>query len=152
MRMLKQPWKKTVPFCVFALFICLAAPVGAASHPRTSAWLDEPFEINGQLYAAGLLAVRELGPYNPSSALVEISVNRTTVGVLLARASDSANPTQEGSTLLFTRSSRGHLTLIGFTDLHGDRQEFYTFRIDSNGGRWLPPAEADMTDTLLASR
>ena len=152
MKIFRQTWKKTIPFCVFAMLLCLAAPVGAATHPRASAWLDESFEINGRLYEAGLLSVRELGRYNPSSTLMEISVNRTSVGVLLASSSNSADPTEGSSALLFNRSSQGHLTLVGFTDLHGDRLEFYTFRVDSDGGHWLPPADAGTSETLLASR
>ena len=67
--MLKVP--KTLWLMVVALAVLtglLAPPVPAAS-PRLVVHLNEPFEVNGELYPAGMVSVKKVRDYNPSSSL-----------------------------------------------------------------------------------
>jgi hypothetical protein len=139
-------------FAFFSVALAfLAAPeAGAASH-RVVAWLDEPFEINGQVYPGGQLAVRQLRSYNPSSTLVEVWVDSHRLGVLLA-AETSAGERSDESSLIFERDRRGHLVLVGFAYRGLGQHEFFQFRVDARGGHWLAPSEREERSKLIASK
>jgi len=113
-----------------AIMVTLFAPSGVADERRLVVSVNEPFEINGELYPQGEVSVKSVRTYNPSSLLSEIWVGRKCLGLFRAsRISDDSSTTQ--SSLTFKRSAAGHLTLVGFaTGDHGD-QGTYRFRLQA---------------------
>jgi hypothetical protein len=98
---------------VLAALAALCAPAVEARGFRLSANISEPFEVNGILYPAGSLSVRQLGDYTPTSTFNEIWVGDECLGVVLA--SDIPTHVKERSdSLFFHRAPMGHLVLTGF--------------------------------------
>ena len=50
-----------------AVLVGLLAPPVAASGRRLSVQIGEPFEIDGQFFAAGVLTLREVREFNPTT-------------------------------------------------------------------------------------
>jgi hypothetical protein len=135
----KLNWNVPASVLVAGAMLCLLTPATDAADHRVVARLDEPFEVNGQLYPSGRLAVRRLVSYTPSSTLAEVWVDDRCVGMLLAAASRDGEGT--GNSLIFRRDGEGNLVLIGYSYRGRTQQEFYRFRVESRGGRWYMPAE-----------
>lgn len=139
-------------FALFAVALAfLATPEAVAASHKVMARLEEPFEINGELYPGGQLAVRQLRSYNPSSTFVEVWVDDDCLGVLLA-AGTSVGERNDESSLIFERGRRGHLVLVGFAYRGGAQHEFYQFRVDARGAHWVAPSEREEHNELIASR
>lgn len=111
---MKMNWSRlALAVITLAALAALCAPAVEARGYRLSADISEPFEINGTLYPAGSLAVRQIGDYNPTSTFNEIWVGDECLGVVLA--SDIPDHVRERSdSLFFHRAPRGHLVLTGF--------------------------------------
>jgi len=126
-----QRWKGlALVVAALAVLVTLFAPSGVADERRLVVRVNEPFEINGQLYPEGKVAVKSVRTYNPSSILSEIWVGRECLGLFRAsRISDDA--TTSASTLTFKRTAAGHLTLIGFASGESDDQGVYRFRLQA---------------------
>lgn len=91
-----------------------------ALDPRVSVRVNEPFEVDGRVYPAGLLSIREIAPYSPVATLNEVRFNGESIGMLLAR--DSERPgTSTRDELTFSRGPAGHLVLMSVT-LRGERE------------------------------
>ena len=149
---MKQTVRRTIlPVALAALAVSLLiAPVSRAASHRVVAQLGEPFLINGQRYPAGELAVRHLGSYNPSSALVQIWVDDECVGIMLATGAASGAENGESS-LVFERNHRGDLVLVGFAYRGQVQQEFYRYRADETQ-HWVSPARRASRGALIAAR
>lgn len=122
-----------------ATLIALAAPAAFAEQGRLVVRLGESFEVNGQLYPAGMLSLRELSSYNPASTLNEIWIDNECIGVLLA--SDTGSETGGEDVVNFERGPRGHLVLTGFAYRGKPVHALYGFRVEAGGPRWLAPNE-----------
>lgn len=134
--MVKRGFQTTM--VALAVIVLLAAPAALAEEGRLVVHLGESFEVNGQLYPAGTLSVRELSAYNPASTLNEIWIDNECIGVLLA----SSSPAVIAEDVVnFERSPAGHLVLTGFAYRGEAVQHLYQFRVEASGPRWLAPAE-----------
>jgi len=104
----------------FVWAVLLAGPAAAGN--KLTARMDEPFEINGKLYAAGSLVVEHLQDYTPSTSLSEVWAGSEFVGVLRADRVAGAGDEESGS-LTFLRDARGTLVLFGYgSAAHGEFQ------------------------------
>jgi len=125
--MSKMRWKGLAMIVVaLAFLVTIFAPSGVADDRRLVADVDEPFEVNGELYPAGMISVKKVRDYNPSSSLSEIWVGRTCLGLFQAsRVPDDS--TSSHDTLNFERTSEGHLALVGFATNAQSTREAYRF-------------------------
>lgn len=89
------------------------APGVEAGERRLTAEIAEPFVINGMLYPAGPITIRQIGDYNPSETLNEIRAGSESLGILRA-AEIPASQRERSSSLLFERDPQGTLVLTGF--------------------------------------
>lgn len=112
---MKMNWSKlALVVATLAALAAICAPAVEAGRHRFSANIPEPFEINGTLYPAGQLSVRQIGDYTPTSTFNEIWVGDECLGVVLA--SDIPTHVKERSdSLVFQRAPMGHLVLTGFS-------------------------------------
>src|SRR6185295_3979913 len=78
----KRSWLITAGLVLGAAAL---APKSFAGGPRLVAQIDEPFEVNGQLFPAGKLSLREVSSYTPVSTLNELQVDGRCLGMVLAQ-------------------------------------------------------------------
>jgi hypothetical protein len=140
---MKQKRWKSLAMVVVALVIVvtLLAPSGVADERRLVVSVDEPFEINGELYPKGEVSVKSVRSYNPSSLLSEIWVGRKCLGLFRASKISGESSSTE-NTLTFTRSAEGHLTLVGFASGNRADHGVYRFRLQAQ----LVEPERDVFD------
>jgi hypothetical protein len=96
-----------------AALVAAFAPQVEAGERRLTADIAEPFVINGTLYPAGPISIRQIGDYNPSETLNEVRAGNESIGVLRA-AEIPASSRERSSSLLFSRDPQGNLVLTGF--------------------------------------
>jgi hypothetical protein len=129
---------------LFTLIVLGSSPSAIASGDRLVVNVPEPFEVGGRLFPAGLLAMRHLGDYNPTTTIDQITVGNECLGMLMAQHSAS-EPGLMAASLVFERSSYGHLRLVGYTASEGPAGGLYLYhRLDR--GPYAAPA------ILVASR
>jgi hypothetical protein len=111
---MKMSWRRLLAIVIaLAALAAVFAPGVKAADRRLLAEIEEPFVINGTLYPAGPLSIRQLGDYTPSETLNEIWAGNDCLGVLLA-AEIPASRRESGDSLLFERDQQGLLVLTGF--------------------------------------
>ena len=122
-----------------AALVAVLAPAAVGADHRLVARVDQPFEVNGQVYPAGELSVRQVHRVSPTSTLNEIRVGTERLGLLLAEER-SGQPVHFSNALNFERAPQGHLVLVGF-NYRGERpRDFLNFSVVASGGRWSLPA------------
>ena len=90
----------------------MVAPTTLASdHVRFQ--VPEPFRVGSHLYAAGVIAVRQVTSYNPSISLLEVWVNGDCLGIVTARNMISEEPPRR-TEALFDRDEEGRLVMVGY--------------------------------------
>jgi hypothetical protein len=77
---------------------------------RLSVRVDEPFEINGELFPAGKLSLREVRTLTPVATLHEVRVDGNSLGLLMVRP-DGTTEAARNDEFIFSRSADGHLVL-----------------------------------------
>lgn len=100
-------------------------PVEAAGS-RISVRMEEPFEIGGHVYPAGVLTVRNVSDYNPTLSMDEIWVGGSCLGMKLAHRAASDTPVTHDA-VLFERNSEGVLVLAGYILSNSGRGEQHRF-------------------------
>ena len=97
-----------------------------AAGQRIMVQISEPFEIDGELFPAGTVTVREVSDYNPRATINEVWVDNRCLGILpgLERPSES----QQDVDSLFFKRERGHLVLIGVSFRGGPVRDLHSFR------------------------
>ena len=129
--MIRAGWKGlALVIAALAVLVTLFAPSGVADERRVVVSINEPFEINGQLYPAGEVTVKNVRTYNPSSLLSEIWVGRECLGVFRASRISADAPTAN-HTVTFKRTAAGHLALVGFASGESSDQGVYRFRLQA---------------------
>jgi hypothetical protein len=122
-----------------AALVAVLAPAAVGADHRLVVRVDQPFEVNGQLYPAGELSVRQIHRVSPTSTLNEICVGTERLGLLLAEER-SGQSVDSGNSFNFERTPRGHLVLVGF-NYRGERpRQLLNFSVVASGGRWSLPA------------
>jgi hypothetical protein len=77
---------------------------------RLSVQVDEPFEINGELFPAGKLSLKQVRELTPVATLHELRVDGASIGLLLVRSAGSPAVARSNE-FIFARSADGHLVL-----------------------------------------
>jgi hypothetical protein len=122
-----------------AALVAVLAPTAVGADHRLVVQVDQPFEVNGQLYPAGEVAVKQVHRVSPTSTLNEIRVGGERLGLLLAEER-SGQTADASNTMTFERAPQGHLVLVSF-NYRGERpRHFLSFSVVASGGRWTPPA------------
>ena len=112
---------------LLAWLSALAAPAAAVG-PNLEIQVDEPFEVNGELYPAGMLQVKGLGDYSPTQNINELWLDNVCLGYLLARRAEAENAQAFTDSMFFTRSPEGHLVLAGYTVADGGAGELFRYQ------------------------
>jgi len=92
--------------------VCAASPADAAD-PQVRFQVPEPFQVGQHTYEAGVIALRTVSAFTPSTTLLEVWVNGTCLGLLTARHSASEVPPGRDEAL-FLRNEQGRLVMIGY--------------------------------------
>ena len=110
MNLKQQSHKLWLVALALAVVAGMLATPASASDRRLSVQVDEPFEIGGQLFAAGKLSLREVRELNPITVLTEVRVDGRSLGVMLAKQQSGPSSAQR-DLVIFERSRHGHLVL-----------------------------------------
>ena len=100
-------WPWSVALAVLA---GLCAPPAPASGPSVVVQMNEPFEIDGEVYRGGRLSLHALRPLSPVATLSELRVDDRSLGLMIAR-SDGAVPATRNE-MIFERRDDGQLVLV----------------------------------------
>jgi hypothetical protein len=145
MKLRKETWLLVLALAVLA---ALFAPPVAAEGQRLVVRVNEPFEVNGQLFKAGQLTLRELREYSPVATLHEISVDGRSLGFVLARNQANTSIATRDE-VIFDRSESGHLVLASVALQGHPVRRLYRLGEGENSGTWL--AVSQPRPALLAS-
>ena len=107
----KFPRRMWLGVLALALLVGFLAPPLPAGGRVVTAYIDEPFEYDGQVFPAGKLSLRQLGDFNPVATLNEIRIDGRSLGVVLARA-EAHGVTATRNEMIFERNTRGRLVLV----------------------------------------
>ena len=91
----------------------VSSPTALASDSHVRFEVPEPFRVGSHLYAAGVIAVRQVTSYNPSISLLEVWVNGDCLGMVTARNVVSEEPPRR-TEALFNRDDEGRLVMVGY--------------------------------------
>ncbi len=105
--MRKELWLTVL---ALALLAGLLAPDALAEGRRLVVQMEEPFEVSGQLYAAGELSLCEVRAFSPVATLHQVRVDGQSLGILMAR-DDGRLALAQRDEVIFERSGAGHLVL-----------------------------------------
>jgi len=145
MKLRKDLWLLVLTLAVLA---GLFAPPVPAAGPRLVVQVDEPFEVDGQLFKAGQLTLRQLREYSPVATLHEVRVDGRSLGFVLARdQADRGLATRDE--VIFERSERGHLTLAAVALQGHPVRRLYRLGEGEHSGTWQ--AVSQPRPALLAS-
>jgi len=146
-------WKKSALIViVLTLLTVLFAPAAPAAEHRIKVRVDEPFEVNGRMYAAGTLTLRHLGDYNPTATLNELWVEGECLGMLLAVESAGGHVAGSDS-VIFSRAADGRLVLKHVAFRGEPVRELYAYVEQADGDRWVVPrAESTVPAALIVAR
>lgn len=109
----------------------LFAPQGQASGDRLVARVDEPFEINGEVFPPGELTVRVVDVMSPVVTLHEVGVDGTSLGLVYARQTSSR--VAGSDQLIFSRNDGGRLVLHALARSGEPTSTFFRFHQDGDG-------------------
>lgn len=122
-------WMRAVTPTVLSVVLLIgltAFPAAAGHDHRLTIEIEEPYVFDGNSYPAGVLSMRTVRQYNPSSTLHEIWIDGECLGVFMARhTSRDGRDTKHAA--LFERNAEGQLVLAGFRLGNGRSIEQYRF-------------------------
>lgn len=110
------------------------SPAQAAGN-RLVTQVDRPVEINGELYPAGELSIREVDDLSPTETLNEVCAAGECLGLLRAQSEPGGTPSSDDA-VVFKPDERGHLVLVGFSYRGQSAREFACPR---TGNGAVPP-------------
>ncbi|MHC4225217.1 MAG: hypothetical protein ACYSUN_14590 [Planctomycetota bacterium] len=142
-----KKWK--TPLLIVAALTLLTvvfAPATPAAEHRLKVHIEEAFEINGAVYEAGWLTLRQVGSYNPTSTINEIWVGRQCLGMLLA-VEMPGEPSSASDSLIFDRGADGLLVLTGVSFRNQPARHLYNYNATS---RWMAPPHQRSQETHTA--
>ena len=107
---MSRAWWVLGPLAVPAL---MTIPAAVAGDAQVRFEIGQPFSVGGRGYEAGVIAVRSVSAYTPSTAMLEVWVNDECLGMMPAYRSPSDDVSGK-SEALFKRDDDGRLELTGF--------------------------------------
>lgn len=146
----KKSWKlNLVIVFTLAAVTMLFAPDVAAKEYRLRVEVDEPFEVHGERFEAGTLTIREFANLNPTSTLHELSLGKSSLGMLVGKAA-TRGETAERDAAIFKRNASGTLVLVGVTFRGHPVRELFHFDDEAEPRAWVRPATAPARDLIAA--
>ncbi len=121
-------------------------PHASASESEVRFRVPEPFRMGGQVRDAGVIAIRSVSAYTPSSALLKVWVNGECLGMISARRSISEEPPLENEAL-FHRGPDGRLEMMGFRTTGRPTGTTYRFP-EAIAAAALTSAHTDLPSTI----
>ena len=114
MRQRRFPMSTSRTLLTLIAVCAIAVSATWAGSPRLVVRMDEPFVVDGDVHPAGVLTLRTVRNFTPSSTLNEVWAGDRCLGMLIAHR--SADPTLEASrnAVMFVRDGEGRLVLRGF--------------------------------------
>ena len=109
-----------------AVLLAVLWTMAGAVGPRLAVRIEEPFVLQGQICPAGMITLRAVSQYNPTSTFHEVCIEDECLGVFPAERFDLETE-DERDTLRFERNAAGILVLLGYTLHHKGRAEFHRF-------------------------
>ncbi len=122
------------------------APATAASEKEVRFRVPEAFRVGGQVFEAGVIAIRSLSAYTPSTALLKVWVNGECLGMISARRSVSEEPPLQNEAL-FLRGADGRLEMVGFRVTGRPTGTTYRFA-EAIAAAALTSAQTDLPSTI----
>ena len=131
------------------LLVAVTAPSVHAADHKLTVKMSEPFQVGGVLYPAEVLSLHEVRQYSPVATFHEVRIDGQSLGLLMARVGQSPTPARRDS-LIFGRSSSGHLVLTSVAHQGEPVRKLYHLSPQPNGRQWL--AAVNDPPVLLASK
>jgi len=146
----KRSWLITAGLVLGAAAL---APKSFAGGPRLVAQIDEPFEVNGQLFPAGKLSLREVSSYTPVSTLNELQVDGRCLGMVLAQEIEGSLDASDDQMIFERRGADGHLVLVSMALRGQPTRRLHSLSERAGRAPWVAAApQNDDPALLLASQ
>lgn len=104
----------------------VAVPWAIAAGPRVRIEVPAPFAIGARSFPAGVIQVRPLRDFTPTTALLEVWVGGECLGMVRARIAGTEEPPR-ASEATFLRLPDGRLAMIGYSVASGSSGRSYRF-------------------------
>lgn len=130
----------------FVMAALALGPAAAAAEREVRFRVPEPFRVGGRVYEAGVIAIRSVSAYTPSTALLTVWVNNDCLGMISARRSVSEEPPLQNEAL-FRRDTNGQLEMVGFRVTGRPTGTTYRFPA-SIAAAALTSAQTDLPSTI----
>jgi len=134
----------------FVLASLTLGPATAASERQVRFTVPEPFRVGGQVYEAGVIAIRSESAYTPSKALLKVWINDECLGLISVRRSVSEEPPRQNEAL-FRRGVDGRLEMVGIRMTGHPTGTTYRFP-ESIAAAALNSAQTDLPSTISPER
>ena len=121
-------------------------PAAVASDKQVRFKVPEPFRVGNHGYESGVIAIRSLSAYTPTTALLKVWVNNECLGMMTARRSVSEEPPLR-TEALFRRDANGRLEMVGFRVTGHPKGTTYRFPETRNAAA-LKSAQTDLASTI----
>ncbi len=110
--MLRRTRSSLLPVVAGCIALLFASAVEAHG-TRLVVRLDEPFEVQGQVYPGGSLMLRPVTDFNPTASIDEVWVDNECLGLLVA-SKQSRERSSSHDSVVFERNADGRLVLVGY--------------------------------------
>jgi hypothetical protein len=124
---------------VIALAAVVAWTTPSVAADRLVVRVNEPFEVNGDIFPAGRLSLKQVQVMSPGSTLHEARIDGESLGLLLVRDNGSKAVATRDE-MVFLRSANGHLVLESLSIAGRPVGRVYTYRADA--GQWYASSGA----------
>lgn len=124
---------------VIALAAVVAWTTPSLAADRLVVRVNEPFEVNGDIFPAGKLSLKQVQVMSPGSTLHEARIDGESLGLLLVRDNGSKAVATRDE-MVFLRSADGHLVLESLAIAGRPVGKVYTYRADA--GQWYASSGA----------
>ncbi len=121
-------------------------PPTAAAEQQVRFRVPEPFRVGGHVYEAGVIAIRSVSAYTPSTALLSVWINDECLGMISARRIVSEEPPLQNEAL-FLRGADGRLEMEGFRLTGRPKGTTYRFS-EAIAAAALTSAQTDLPSTI----
>lgn len=121
-------------------------PAVAASEKQVCFSVAEPFCVGSRVFDAGVIAIRSVSAYTPTTTLLKVWVNNECLGIIAAHRSVSEEPPQR-TEALFLRGGDGRLEMVGFRVTGRPTGTTYRFP-DARDAAALKIAHTDFPSTI----
>ena len=128
------------------LAIAVFGPAAVAGEREVHFKVPHPFRVGSHTYEAGVIAIKTVSAYTPSTALLKVWVNGECLGMMTAyRSVPEVPPTSTEA--LFRRDDSGRFVMVGFRVTGRPTGTTYRFP-DPQEAAALVSAQTDLASTI----